>query len=84
VTSVHHEGGDLFALQQVWASGDLLHRVSYEANGRVLEAMIAGGRIASSSRILRRYAHAATAKPITASHSPVTRAKPTYIARRPV
>jgi predicted amidohydrolase YtcJ len=43
VTSVHHEGGDLFALQQVRASGDLLHRVSYEASGRVLEAMIAGG-----------------------------------------
>jgi predicted amidohydrolase YtcJ len=43
VTSVHHEGGDLFALQQVRAHGDLLHRVSYEANGKVLEAMIAGG-----------------------------------------
>src|SRR5712691_4060781 len=43
VTSVHHEGGDLFALQQVRAHGELLHRVSYEANGRVLEAMIAGG-----------------------------------------
>jgi predicted amidohydrolase YtcJ len=43
VTSVHHEGGDLFALQQVRARGDLLHRVSYEANGKALEAMIAGG-----------------------------------------
>jgi predicted amidohydrolase YtcJ len=43
VTSVHHEGGDLFALQQVRARGELLHRVSYEANGRVLEAMIDGG-----------------------------------------
>jgi predicted amidohydrolase YtcJ len=43
VTSVHHEGGELFALQQVRAHGDLLHRVSYEANGKVLEAMIAGG-----------------------------------------
>ena len=43
VTSVHHEGGDLFALQQVRARGDLLHRVSYEANGRVLEAMIDAG-----------------------------------------
>src|SRR6266446_5316971 len=43
VTSVHHEGGDLFALQQVRAHGDLLHRVSYEANGKVLEAVIAGG-----------------------------------------
>jgi predicted amidohydrolase YtcJ len=43
VTSVHHEGGDLFALQQVRARGDLLHRVSYEADGKVLESMIAGG-----------------------------------------
>jgi predicted amidohydrolase YtcJ len=43
VTSVHHEGGDLFALQQVRTRGDLLHRVSYEANGKVLDAMIAAG-----------------------------------------
>ncbi len=43
VTSVHHEGGDLFALQQVRASGNLLHRVSYEATGNVLESMITSG-----------------------------------------
>jgi predicted amidohydrolase YtcJ len=43
VTSVHHEDGNLFALQQVRAHGDLLHRVSYEASGKVLEAMITGG-----------------------------------------
>ena len=43
VTSVHHEGGNLTALQQVRARGELLHRVSYEANGRVLEAMISSG-----------------------------------------
>jgi predicted amidohydrolase YtcJ len=43
VTSVHHEGGNLAALQQVRARGDLLHRVSYEANGKVLDAMIAAG-----------------------------------------
>lgn len=43
VTSVHHEGGNLAALQEVRARGELLHRVSYEANGRVLEAMISGG-----------------------------------------
>jgi predicted amidohydrolase YtcJ len=43
LTSVHHEGGDLAALQQVRARGDLLHRVSYEAAGKVLESMIAGG-----------------------------------------
>src|SRR5579859_7460552 len=35
VTSVHHEGGNLLALQQVRAHGDLLHRVSYEASGKV-------------------------------------------------
>jgi predicted amidohydrolase YtcJ len=43
VTSVHHEGGDLAALQAVRARGDLRHRVSYEANGKVLESMITGG-----------------------------------------
>src|SRR5215471_7102246 len=43
VTSVHHEGGNLAALQQVRSRGDLLHRVSYEANGKVLDAMIASG-----------------------------------------
>ena len=43
VTSVHHEGGDLYALQQVRARGDLKHRVSYEAGGKVLESMIASG-----------------------------------------
>jgi len=43
VTSIHHEGGDLAALQQVRARGDLKHRVSYEAGGKVLESMIASG-----------------------------------------
>lgn len=43
LTSVHHEGGDLSALQDVRARGDLHHRVSYEASGRVLESMISGG-----------------------------------------
>ncbi|MDR3702301.1 MAG: amidohydrolase [Candidatus Sulfopaludibacter sp.] len=43
VTSVHHEGGNLAALQEVRARGELLHRVSYEAGGKVLEAMISGG-----------------------------------------
>ncbi len=43
LTSVHHEGGDLFALQQVRARGDLLHRVSYESSGRVLDGMIGSG-----------------------------------------
>jgi len=43
LTSVHHEGGDLRALQDVRARGDLKHRVSYEASGRVLDGMIASG-----------------------------------------
>jgi predicted amidohydrolase YtcJ len=43
LTSVHHEGGDLSAIQQVRARGELLHRVSYEASGRVLDSMIASG-----------------------------------------
>ena len=43
LTSVHHEGGDLSALQDVRARGDLHHRVSYESSGRVLDAMIASG-----------------------------------------
>jgi len=43
LTSVHHEGGDLQAIQDVRVRGDLKHRVSYEASGRVLDSMIAGG-----------------------------------------
>jgi len=43
LTSVHHQGGNLLALQQVRARGDLLHRVSYEASGSVLDAMITSG-----------------------------------------
>ena len=43
LTSVHHEGGDLAALQDVRARGELRHRVSYEVSGRVLESMIASG-----------------------------------------
>ena len=43
LTSVHHEGGDLPAIQAVRARGDLHHRVSYEAGGRVLDSMIAAG-----------------------------------------
>lgn len=43
LTSVHHEGGNLMALQQVRERGQLLHRVSYEASGKVLESMIDGG-----------------------------------------
>jgi predicted amidohydrolase YtcJ len=43
LTTVHHEGGNLFALQQVRAAGGLLHRVSYEASGKVLDSMITSG-----------------------------------------
>ena len=43
LTSVHHEGGALEAIQDVRAAGELRHRVSYEASGRVLEAMITNG-----------------------------------------
>lgn len=43
LTSVHHEGGNLMALQQVRARGDLRHRVSFETSGKILEAMIANG-----------------------------------------
>ncbi|HLZ76969.1 amidohydrolase [Phenylobacterium sp.] len=43
LTSVHHEGGDLSALQDVRARGDLKHRVSYEPQALVMEAMIRSG-----------------------------------------
>jgi predicted amidohydrolase YtcJ len=43
LTSVHHQGGDLAAIQDVRARGDLHHRVSYESGGRVLDALLAGG-----------------------------------------
>ncbi len=43
LTSVHHQGGDLDALQDVRARGDLKHRVSFEVSGPLLEAMIANG-----------------------------------------
>lgn len=43
VTSVHHEGGNLAAMQKVRANGDLKHRISYEASGKELDALIAAG-----------------------------------------
>ena len=43
LTSVHHEGGDLSALQDVRSRGDLRHRVSYEPYQAVLDSMIASG-----------------------------------------
>jgi predicted amidohydrolase YtcJ len=43
LTSVHHQGGNLQAMQDVRARGELLHRISYESSGPVLDAMIAAG-----------------------------------------
>ena len=43
LTSVHHQGGDLAALQAIRGRGELLHRVSFESDGAMLEAMIANG-----------------------------------------
>jgi predicted amidohydrolase YtcJ len=43
LTTVHHQGGDLAAIQDVRARGDLRHRVSYEVSGSILDSMIAGG-----------------------------------------
>src|SRR5688572_20788359 len=43
LTGVHHQGGDLRALQDVRARGDLKHRVSYEPYSAVLDSMIASG-----------------------------------------
>lgn len=43
LTGVCHEAGNLHALAGLRESGELLHRVSYEADGPELEAMIAAG-----------------------------------------
>ena len=43
LTTVHHQGGDLAAMQDVRARGDLKHRVSYETSGRVLESLLTSG-----------------------------------------
>jgi len=43
LTSVHHQGGNLRALQDVRARDELLHRVSFETSGNVLDAMIQNG-----------------------------------------
>jgi predicted amidohydrolase YtcJ len=43
VTTVHHEGGSLPAMQKVRANGELKHRISYEATGKELDAMISAG-----------------------------------------
>jgi len=43
LTTVHHEGGNLAAIQDVRARGDLKHRVNYESSGNMLESMITNG-----------------------------------------
>lgn len=43
LTGVHHQGGDLAAIQAIRADGDLLHRVSYEMSGAMLDAMLDNG-----------------------------------------
>lgn len=43
LTSVHHQSGNLQAMQDVRARGELKHRISYEANGRVLDSLMAAG-----------------------------------------
>jgi predicted amidohydrolase YtcJ len=43
LTSVHHQGGNLPAMQDVRARGDLKHRISFEMSGRILESLISAG-----------------------------------------
>lgn len=43
LTTVHHEGGNFSALMQVRQDGDLRHRVSYEPDEAMVDAMIANG-----------------------------------------
>jgi hypothetical protein len=43
LTTVHHEGGNFSALLQARADGELLHRVSYEPDQAMTDAMIANG-----------------------------------------
>ncbi len=43
LTGVHHQGGDLAAMQAIRAKGELLHRISFETSGAMLDAMLANG-----------------------------------------
>ena len=43
LTSVHHESGNFSALMQARQDGDLFHRVSYEPDQPMIDAMIANG-----------------------------------------
>lgn len=43
LTSVHHSGGDLTAIQQVRDNKNLLHRINFEISGNALDGMINNG-----------------------------------------
>ena len=43
LTTVHHEGGNFSALLQLRSDGELVHRVSYEPDQPMIDAMIANG-----------------------------------------
>ncbi len=43
LTSVHHEGGNFSALLQLRQEGELAHRISYEPEQPMIDAMIANG-----------------------------------------
>ena len=80
LTSVHHSGGNLFALQHVRADGNLLHRVSYEASGDILEAMIKTGietglgdewiRFGATRTLAGRWIRRAEGRPFSRSERP--------------
>ncbi|MEI6485790.1 MAG: amidohydrolase [Sphingomonadales bacterium] len=43
LTTVHHQGGDLAAIQDVRAAGGLKHRVSYEVQGAMVDRFLEAG-----------------------------------------
>jgi len=43
LTTVHHEGGNFSALLELRAEGQLMHRISYEPDQPMVDAMIANG-----------------------------------------
>ncbi len=43
LTTVHHQGGDLSAMQDVRARGELMHRVNLEIGGNMQDTLIAAG-----------------------------------------
>jgi len=43
LTGVHHQGGNLAAMQAIRDKDELLHRISFETSGAMLDAMLANG-----------------------------------------